>query len=81
MYFPAEHLLEKLGISATQLEDFEGKGIVHGIPRAGRVFYSSQDMYRLKGILLFMSRGLTLAEAQRRVDRPVKESSAAESRR
>lgn len=81
MYFPAEHLLEKLGISATQLEDFEGKGIVHGIPKVGRVFYSSRDMYRLKGILLFMSRGLTLAEAQRRVDHPIEERSAAESRR
>ena len=81
MYFPAEHLLDKLEISATQLEDFEGKGIVHGVPKAGRVFYSSRDMYRLKGILLFMSRGLTLAEAQRRVDHPVEERSAAESRR
>ena len=81
MYFPAEHLLDKLEISAGQLEDFEGKGIVHGIPKAGRVFYSSRDMYRLKGILLFMSRGLTLAEAQRQVDDPVEGRSAAESRR
>lgn len=81
MYFPAEYVLDKLEISATQLEDFEGEGIVHGIPKVGRVFYSSRDMYRLKGILLFMSRGLTLAEAQRRVDHPVEESSAAESRR
>lgn len=80
MYFPAEHLLDKLEISASQLEDFEGKGIVHGIPRVGRVFYSSRDMYRLKGILLFMSRGLTLSEAQRRVDHPVEERSAAENR-
>ncbi|MGB2607013.1 MAG: MerR family transcriptional regulator [Terracidiphilus sp.] len=81
MYFPVEHLLDKLEISASQLEDFEGKGIVHGVPRAGRVFYSSRDMYRLKGILLFMSRGSTLAEAQRLVDHPVEERSAAESRR
>ena len=81
MHFPAENLLDKLEISASQLEDFEGKGIVHGIPKAGRVFYSSRDMYRLKGILLFMSRGLKLAEAQRRVDHPVEEGSAAESRR
>ena len=81
MYFPAEHLLDKLEISASQLEDFEGKGIVHGIPKAGGVFYSSQEMYRLKGILLFTSRGLTLAEAQRRVDHSVEERSAAENRR
>ena len=80
MYFPAEHLLDKLQISAQELSALEQKGIVKGLARAGRVFYSSRDLYRLKGILLFMTRGLTLEEAQRRVDQPVKESSAAESR-
>ncbi len=80
MYFPAEHLLDKLQISAQELSDLEQKGIVKGLARAGRVFYSSRDLYRLKGILLFMTRGLTLEEAQRRVDYPVKKSSAAESR-
>jgi DNA-binding transcriptional MerR regulator len=81
MYFPAEHLLDRLQISAQELCDLEEKGIVKGIARAGRVFYSSRDLYRLKGILLFMSRGLTLEEAQRRVDHPVVERSAAEGRR
>lgn len=81
MYFPAEHLLDKLQISAQELSDLEQKGIVKGVARAGRVFYSSRDLYRLKGILLFMTRGLTLEEAQRRVDQPVEERSAAESRR
>ncbi len=81
MYFPAEHLLDRLQISAQELRDLEEKGIVKGIARAGRVFYSSRDLYRLKGILLFMSRGLTLEEAQRRVDHPLEERSAAESRR
>ena len=81
MYFPAEHLLDKLQISAQELSDLEQKGIVKGLARAGRVFYSSRDLYRLKGILLFVTRGLTLEEAQRRVDHPVEEESAAESRR
>lgn len=81
MYFPAEHLLVKLRISDQELSNLEQKGIVKGIPRAGRVFYSSRDLYRLKGILLFMTRGLTLEEAQGRVDRPVAERSATESRR
>ncbi|HEX7422488.1 MAG TPA: MerR family transcriptional regulator [Terriglobales bacterium] len=81
MYFSAEHLLDKLQISAQELSDLEQKGIVKGVARAGRVFYSSRDLYRLKGILLFMTRGLTLEEAQRRVDQPVEERSAAESRR
>ena len=81
MYFPIEHLLDKLRISAQELSDFEQRGIVKGIARIGRVFYSSRDLYRLKGILLFMSRGLTLEEAQRRVDHPVEEESVIESRR
>ncbi len=79
MYFPAEHLLDKLQISAQELSDLEEKGIVKGIARAGRVFYSSRDLYRLKGILLFMSRGLTLEGAQRRVDHPVEDKATAES--
>ena len=77
MYFPAEHFLDKLQISAEQLSDFEQRGIVKGVGRAGRVFYSSRDLYRLKGILLFMTRGLTLEEAQRQVDHPTEEISAA----
>ncbi len=68
MYRPTEHLLDKLQISAEELNDFEQRGILKGVAKAGRVFYSSRDLYRLKGILLFMSRGLTLDEAQRRVD-------------
>jgi len=75
MYFPAEHLLHKLQISAAELSDFEQKGIIKGIPKAGRIFYSSRDMYRLRGILLFMTRGLPLEEATRRVDYPAKEVS------
>jgi DNA-binding transcriptional MerR regulator len=73
MYFPAEHLLEKLHISAEELSDFEQKGIVLGVAKVGRVFYSSRDMYRLKGILLFMTRGLPLEEARKRVDHPAQE--------
>jgi len=80
MHFPAERFLDKLQISAQELSDLEQKGIVKGVARAGHVFYSSRDLYRLKGILLFMTRGLTLEEAQRRVDQPVVER-AAENRR
>lgn len=73
MYFPAEYVLDKLQISAEVLSDFEQKGIVEGIAKAGRIFYSSRDMYRLKGVLLFMTRGLSLEEARKRVDRPAEE--------
>jgi len=37
MYFPAEHLLDKLQISTQELSDLEQKGIVKGLARAGRV--------------------------------------------
>lgn len=80
MYFPAQHLLDKLQISSAELSDFEEKGIVHGISKAGRVFYSSRDLYRLKGILLFMSRGLTLDEAKCQVDHPRNEVAGSERR-
>jgi DNA-binding transcriptional MerR regulator len=80
MYFPAEHLLEKLQISAAQLRDFEKKGIVHGISKVGRVFYSSGDMYRLKGILLLISRGVPLDEAKWRVDHPTQEVAGSQGR-
>lgn len=73
MYFPAEHLLNKLKISAIELRKFEEKGIVQGISKAGRVFYSSRDMYRLRGILSLMSRGLPLDEARWHVDHPTQE--------
>jgi DNA-binding transcriptional MerR regulator len=80
MYFAAEHFVDKLDISPEQLSDFEQRGVVEGIARTGRVLYSSRDLYRLKGILLFMSRGLTLEEAQRRVDHPVEDRTAPEDR-
>jgi len=46
---PAEHLLSKLHLTLEELARFEQQGIVEGIANAGRVFYSSRDMYRLKG--------------------------------
>lgn len=73
MYFPAEHLFNKLKISAIELRKFEEKGIVQGISKAGRVFYSSRDMYRLRGVLSLMSRGLPLDEARWHVDHPTQE--------
>lgn len=80
MDFPAEHLLDKLQISANQLTDFEWQGIVQGIAKAGRVFYSSRDMYRLKGILVFLARGVPLEEVRWRVDHPTREVAGTENR-
>jgi hypothetical protein len=77
MYFPAEQFIAKLEISPEQLGEFEQRGIVQGIRRAGRVFYSSRDLYRLKGILSFTKRGMSCEEAADRVDHPVRELTAA----
>jgi DNA-binding transcriptional MerR regulator len=78
MYFPAEHLINKLKISESQLREFEEKGIVQGISKAGRVFYSSRDVYRLRGILSLMRRGLPLDEAKYHVDHPTQEVAGSE---
>ena len=48
-YFSAEQLLERLQMSGEQLNKFEQEGIVKGIVKVGRVFYTSRDVYRLRG--------------------------------
>lgn len=78
MYFPAEHLLNKLKISVAELRRFEEKGIVQGISKAGHIFYSSRDMYRLKAILAHLTRGLPLEEAKWHVDHPTEEAVASD---
>ena len=80
-YFSTEQLLDKLQMSGAQLSEFEQKGIVTGTVKAGRVFYTSRDMYRLRGILVFLSRGLALEEAVRRVDQPPDEGGGPGNRR
>jgi len=71
MYFAAEHLMSKLQISEAQLRDLEARGIVLGITKGGRTFYSSRDLYRLKGILFFMrTRGLSVEQAREYVAEP-----------
>lgn len=80
-YFSAEQLLDKLQMSGDQLSEFEQKGIVTGTVKAERVFYTSRDMYRLRGILVFLSRGLALEEAVRRVDQPPDEGGVPGNRR
>ncbi len=75
MYFPAEHVEYKLQISAEELREFEAKGVVRGIVKDSRTFYSSRDIYRLKGILRLMgTQGLSLEKAQERVDAPATQS-------
>jgi hypothetical protein len=80
-YFSTEQLLDRLQMSGDQLSEFEQKGIVTGAVKAGRIFYTWRDMYRLRGILIFLNRGLTLEDAVRRVDQPPDEGGVPGNRR
>jgi hypothetical protein len=74
-HFSAEQLLERVRMSGEQFNKFEQEGIVKGIVKVGRVFYTSRDVYRLRGILFFLGRGLAFEEALRSVDQPPDEGS------
>lgn len=82
MYFPAEHFQTKLQLTTEELRDFERRGVIQGVVKAGRTFYSSRDLYRLKGILFFMrTHGLPLEKAQERVDTPAAVTAPSGSRK
>jgi DNA-binding transcriptional MerR regulator len=63
----AEHLASKLEIEMAELPQFEQRGIIKAVKKNGRIYYSSRDMYRLKGVLHFMRDGLSIEEAHDRV--------------
>jgi DNA-binding transcriptional MerR regulator len=70
-YYLSEHLAAKLGLSLEELLRYEAQGVIKRIVRKGRTYYSSQDAYRLRGVLdLMRKKGLDLEEARARV-RPV----------
>jgi DNA-binding transcriptional MerR regulator len=73
MYFSAEQFIVKLEISSEQLDEFEQRGIIQGVRKGGHIFYSSRDLYRIKGILLLTERGMSFKEAADRVDHPIQE--------
>lgn len=67
-YFLADSLATKLGLGWKELQEYEARGVIHSVIKEGRTYYSSQDFYRLKGILHFTrNKGLSLEEAQARV--------------
>ncbi len=64
----AEQLAAKLDLATTDLPEFEAQGILKPVSKNGRIYYSSRDFYRLKGVLHFMrANGLSIEEAQDRV--------------
>jgi len=67
-YFLAEHLATKFGLSPEDLLGLETRGVIKGISKHGRTYYSSQDAYRLKGVLHLMhKKGIGIEEARARV--------------
>lgn len=63
----AEHMASKLELEQTELPQFEQRGIIKAVMKNGRVYYSSRDFYRLKGVLHFMRNGLSIEDAHDRV--------------
>lgn len=64
----AELFASKLELNPSDLPEFEKQGIIRPVQKNGRVYYSSRDFFRLKGVLHFMrTSGLSLEEAQDRV--------------
>jgi len=64
----AEQLASKLEITQAELLEFAAQGIIRPVKKNGRIYYSSRDFYRLKGVLHFMrTQGLSVDEAQDRV--------------
>jgi DNA-binding transcriptional MerR regulator len=64
----AEQLANKLEVAQAELSGFEARGVIRAVNKNGRVYYSSRDFYRLKGVLHFMrTKGLSIEEAQDQV--------------
>jgi DNA-binding transcriptional MerR regulator len=64
----AEHLATKLDIQFAELPQFEQRGIIKAVKKNGHTYYSSRDVYRLKGVLHFMrTDGLSVDDAFDRV--------------
>ena len=79
-YFLDEHLASKLGLSLEEMARFERRGVIKGVSKKGRTYYSSQDFYRLKGVLFFVRhRGLSVDEARARLTAPTSSACATNS--
>ncbi|MBZ5542950.1 MAG: helix-turn-helix domain-containing protein [Acidobacteriia bacterium] len=79
-YLLNEHLASKLGLSLEELARFESRGLIKSVPKKGRTYYSSQDFYRLKGVLFLMrQRGLSVDEARAKLAPPAASACATNS--
>ena len=68
LYLSAQHLQSKLQISTDELRDLERKGVISPVTKKGITFYSSRDLYKLKGVLHFVrSQGMSIEQAVERM--------------
>ena len=67
-YILSAHLATKLGLSEDELRNFERRRVIQAKQKNGATYYSSRELYKLKGVLYFMrKKGLSLEEARDRV--------------
>ena len=67
-YILSAHLATKLGLSEDELRNFERRRVIRAKEKNGATYYSSHELYKLKGVLHFMrKKGLSLEEASDRV--------------
>jgi len=65
-----ESFCASTGLSRTQVNEFEMRGLIASVRKGEKLFYSVREVYRTKGILYFMrTAGLTPEEAKARVDK------------
>ncbi len=63
----AQHFAAKLNLEESKLPEFVAQGIIKPVKKNGNTYFSSRDLYRLRGVLHFMENGLTADEAFDRV--------------
>ncbi len=66
----AQHFAAKLNLEESKLPEFVAQGIIKPVKKNGNTYFSSRDLYRLKGVLHFMEDGLSADEAFDRVLNP-----------
>lgn len=73
LYLSLQHLENELKISRDELLDFERRGVIRSVTKNGNTFYSSRDLYKLRGILHFVrNKGLSVDQAVEHMDQEMK---------
>jgi DNA-binding transcriptional MerR regulator len=69
-YFRADQLAAKLKLTLDELKQYEELGLIHGVKKGSYVFYTSNDLYKLRGLLHFMrDEGMSLKAARARLSK------------